>query len=64
MKLETEKGVGMGKICDDGQKVQTSSYKIIKSWGSKYNRVTIFNHAELYIWELLRVATLPWWLRR
>lgn len=54
MKLETEKGVGMGKLCDDGPKAQTSSYKIIKSWGCKYDRVTVFNHAESYMRELLR----------
>lgn len=54
MKLETEKGVGMGKLRDDGPKVQTSSYKIIESWGCKSNRVTVFNHAESYVWGLLR----------
>ena len=41
--------VGEGKLEEGDQKVQTSSYKITKSWDVTYNMGTIVNTAEWYI---------------
>ena len=45
---------GEGKLGEGGQKVQTSSYKICKSWDTIYSMVTTANNAILYAWKLLR----------
>ena len=39
---------GEGKLGEGGQKVQTSSYKISKSWDVIYSMVTTANNAILY----------------
>ena len=44
---------GEGKLGEGGQKVQTSSYKICKSWDTIYSMVTTANNAILYAWKLL-----------
>ena len=46
-------GSGVGKMGEEGQKVQTSSYKI--SLGDvMYSMVTIVNNTVLHIWKLLK----------
>ena len=48
------RGLGVGKMGEGSQKVQTSSYKVNKSWDVIYSMVTIVNNTVLYIWRLLR----------
>ena len=45
---------GEGKLGEGGQKVQTSSYKISKSWDVIYSMLTTANNALLYALKLLR----------
>ena len=42
----------VGEVSEDGQRVQTSSYKM--TGDVMYIMVTIVNNAFLYIWKLLR----------
>ena len=44
---------GIGKVGECGQNLQTSSYKINKSWDVMYNIVATVNNSVMYIWKLL-----------
>ena len=44
----------VGKMDEGDQKVQTSSYKINKSWVCNLEHVTVINSTVLYICKLLR----------
>ena len=48
-------GWGVGEMGEGGQKVQTSSYRINKSWNVMCSVVTVVNNTVLYVWKLLRV---------
>ena len=48
-----EAGVGVNKIGEEGQKVQTSSYNV--NVMEMYSMVTVVNTTILYVWKLLRV---------
>ena len=41
-------GWGMGKMAKDGKKIQTSRYKINKSWDIMYSMVSKVNNIVLY----------------
>ena len=40
---------GVDEMCKGNQKVQTSSYKINKSWGLMYSMGTVVNNTVLHI---------------
>ena len=42
----------LGEMGERGQKVQTWSYKISKSWGVRNSMVTIVNNTALHIWKI------------
>ena len=44
---------GRGRMDEGGQQIQTSSYKINKSWGYKAQYCNYIN-AVVHIWKLLR----------
>ena len=48
----------MGKMGGWGEKVQTSSYKINKSYVASYSMVTIVNNNALHIWKFQRKSIL------
>ena len=42
-------GWGVGEMGEGGQKVQTSSYRINKSWNVMCSVVTVVNNTVLYV---------------
>ena len=42
------RGGGVGEVGGGGQKVQTSSYKINKSWECMHNKVTTVNNTNVF----------------
>ena len=44
----------VGEVSEAGQKVHSSSYKILSVGNVMYSMETIVNTTELHIWKLLR----------